>query len=85
MKFFTTLVQQTDRTLHNTVTKYETVTLTVEMTSSGDTSRFTSNELITIVMDRLSEVSRDDKCKCGNKDWEPYYIVCGSCKRPISS
>jgi hypothetical protein len=60
MKFLTTLVQETDRTLHNTVTKYETITLTIKMTSSGDTSRFTSNELITIVMDRLREVESNN-------------------------
>jgi hypothetical protein len=31
------------------------------------------------------KLSTDDICQCGNKEWEPYSIVCGSCKRPISS
>lgn len=66
MKFFTTIVEQADRHTEPNVNdvptgmpmppKYEEITLTVRMTGSGDTRKFTTQEIVTIVMDRLREI-----------------------------
>jgi ribosomal protein L37AE/L43A len=91
MKFLTTSVEQTDRTTSKEVPKYQTVTLMVKMTSScGYTSRFTMQELESIVMDRLSEVESNASgllpcpfCKSENVEYEfsgsQGYIECKEC------
>ena len=64
MKFYTNEIEQIDRhtepkiedlPIDSTVpAKYEEITLTVKLTGSGDTRRFTSDEIISIIMNRIS-------------------------------
>lgn len=70
MKFFTTRVKKEDRhieprvqnipTGHPMPPKYEEITLTIQMIGSGDTTKFTTEEIISIVMDRLKEIEPND-------------------------
>ena len=66
MKFLTTDVVEEDRRVEPREgdvptggpmpTKYEVITLTIRMIGSGDTRKFTTGEILSIVMDRLKEI-----------------------------
>ena len=66
MKFLTESVQETDRHTEPRVCdipigypmppKYEEITLTVKLIGSGDTRKFSSDEIVSIAMNRLMEI-----------------------------
>ena len=71
MKFSTTLVEQTNRHTEPKMedvpmgcpmpAKHEEITITIQMIGSGDTRKFSTVEILTIVMDRLKEIEPNAK------------------------
>jgi hypothetical protein len=66
MKFYTTIVEILDRHTEPKIedvpmgmpmpAKYEEITVSVKLTGSGDTRKFTNKEIVEIIMARTKEV-----------------------------
>jgi hypothetical protein len=60
MKFIATQVYEIDRKLEIEYggLKHKEITLSINLTSSGDTREFTSNEIASIILEKLREITK---------------------------